>query len=100
MKAWQLKALVFGFILGAPIILAALLPQFRWIFFFAIAVEIYGVVSRILHGTMALIISGVLIYIFYELWWLITPLFMFYWVAGSLGFGMISSIIIFGIKGK
>ncbi len=100
MKASYMKILIIGFLISLPVMLAVIFPQFKWIFFLVVAVEIYAVVSRILHGAMALVVSGILIYVFYQLWWLIAPLFMLYWIAGSLGFGMIISTIIFGIKGK
>ncbi len=100
MNANLLKALIFGFIISLPLILAKLLPQFKWVFFFAVSIEIYAMVSkRIRSKPIKYVTAGFLIYLFYRLWYVIGALFMFYWIAGSIGFGFISSIIIFGIKG-
>lgn len=94
-------ALGLGFIAAIPLLLSWTFPRFKWIFFLVVAIEIYALVDRILRGrALTIIISGFLIYVFYELFIVAAPILMLYWVIGSLGFGMIGSIIVFGMGGR
>lgn len=95
-----IKAIIFGLIVGVPLILAQLLPQFFWVFFFVIAIEIYAMVAkRVRSKSLKFVISGILIYGAYQFFHIFAGLFILYWIIGSIGFGFISSIIIFGIGG-
>lgn len=90
-----------GAVAALPLILSWVYPQFKWIFFLVIVIEIWSLTSRILPGKiLTLVVSGFLVYWVYKLWVISAPLVMLYWVAGSLGFGMIGSIIVFGLPSR
>ncbi len=100
MKTKTLQMILFGFFMAGPMILAVILPQFKWIFFIVVGIIFYSAISRRIRSRpLKFTFFGIAMYIFYELWVLIGAIFMFYWIAGSIGFGFISSIIIFGIGG-
>ncbi len=96
--ARTIKALLFGLLMGGPILAAKLIPQFKWVFFFFVAAMWYGFLSRVIRAkSLRYIMFAIGFYIFYRLWFIIGALYIGYFIAGSLSFGMISSIIIFGV---
>jgi len=100
MKTKTLQILAFALFLAVPPILAKLFPRIRIIFYIIVAIIIYAAISRRIRNTpLRVVFFGICMYIFHQLFLILGPGFMFYWVAGSLGFGFISSIIIFGIGG-
>ncbi|MFW5902654.1 MAG: hypothetical protein ACOCTT_02080 [archaeon] len=98
MKPKMIKILLFSLLLAGPMVLAYFYEPLKLVIFIFIAILIYHQINqRIRSTTLKLVFFGAFMFIFYQLWMVLGALIMFYYIAGSLGFSFISSIIIFGV---
>ncbi len=90
-----LLVVIFLVIMALPILLAYLIPTFKWILIAYFCIIVFMFVRRILgSGLVTYILSGILIYIFViQMWQAFAALYMLYLVVS---FGL-SGIIIFGL---